>query len=142
MSPEIIDLLEKERARPSLIHSDITTANVMISDDGRLFIIDWDRIKLGSIYAEVATALMNTTNFNPLFIHSLLKGYEELHPLDRNERKLISALYRLPREAWQAARFPHRPGSRGMLAAMEQTWPLRLKSMDVVDEWAAHEIVT
>lgn len=123
-------------SRPALIHSDMTTQNVIVSEDGQLFIIDWDRIKLGSIYAEVASALMNMTRFNPEFIYSLLKGYEELHPFDPTERKLISSLYRLPREAWYAARFPKSPRSRNMLDVMEQTWPLRLKAMDLLDEWA------
>ncbi|GAA0136214.1 hypothetical protein YSY43_30550 [Paenibacillus sp. YSY-4.3] len=122
--------------RPALIHNDITAHNVIISDDGQLFIIDWDRIKLGSIYVELATTLMNTTHFNPVFMHSLLQGYDELRHLNHAERKLISALYRLPREAWHAARFPDRPRSRNMLDIMEQTWLLRLKAMDELDEWA------
>lgn len=134
-SPEIVDLLGKEMIRPALIHSDITSQNVIIADDGQLFIIDWDRIKLGSIYVDVATALINTTCFNPVFIHSLLKGYEELRPLDRTERKLISSLYRLPREAWSAIRFPNRLRSRNLLDIMEKTWLLRLNAMELLDEW-------
>jgi Ser/Thr protein kinase RdoA (MazF antagonist) len=134
-SPELAALLEEERIRPALIHGDMTTQNVIISDDGQLYIIDWDRIKVGSVYAEVATALMNTTLFNPDFIHSLLKGYEELHPFDRTERRLISSLYRLPREAWQASRFPNSPRSRSLLAITEQTWPLRLMAMELLEEW-------
>lgn len=135
MNPETGSLLEREMARPALIHSDITPQNVIIADDGQLFIIDWDRIKLGSIYVDVATALMNTTYFNPVFIQALLKGYEELRPLDRTERKLISALYRLPREAWLATRFPNRLRSRIMLEIMGQTWPLRSEAMNFLDGW-------
>ncbi|WP_136605538.1 phosphotransferase [Paenibacillus dokdonensis] len=135
---EIIDLLNKEMIHPSLIHNDITSYNVIISDDGQLFIIDWDRIKAGSIYVDISNALMNTTQFNPVFIYSLLQGYEELHPLDRTERKLIASLYRLPREAWHATRFSSGPRSRNernMLDIMEHTWFLRLKAMDLLDEW-------
>lgn len=135
MSPEIVDLFVKEMNRPALIHSDITSQNVIITNDGQLFIIDWDRIKLGSIYADVATALMTTTRFNPDLIHSFLNGYEELRPFNRTKRKMISSLYRLPREAWFATRFPKSPRSRNMLNIMEQTWPLRLKAMDLLDEW-------
>lgn len=134
-SPEMVNLLEQEIIRPALIHGDITSQNVIIADDGQLFIIDWDRIKIGSIYVDVATALINTTRFNPVFIHALLKGYEEIRPLDRTERKMISCLYRLPREAWFAARFPTSPRSRNMLGIMGQTWPLRLQAMDLLDEW-------
>lgn len=95
-------------AFPALIHSDITPQNVIIADDGQLYMIDWDRVKPGSIYVDVANALMNTAHFNPVFIHSLLKGYEDLRPFDPAERQLISSLYRLPREVWLAARFPNR----------------------------------
>lgn len=135
-TPEIANLLKKEMVRPALIHNDITAHNVIISNNGQLFIIDWDHMKLGSIYVDLAITLMNTTQFNPVFMHSLLKGYEELRPLNHAERKLISALYRLPREAWHIARFPDHPRSRNMLDIMEQTWLLRLRAMDVLDEWA------
>jgi len=134
-TPEIADLLKKELDRPTLIHNDITSPNVIISDDNQLFIIDWDHIKVGSIYVDVAKALMNTTQFNPDFIQSLLKGYEEIYPFEKTERKLISSLYGLPREAWQASRFPNSPKSREMLDIMEQTWLLRLKAIDLLEEW-------
>jgi len=139
--PEIVNLLRKERIRPVLIHNDITSYNVIISDDGQLFIIDWDRIKVGSMYVDIAAALMNTTQFNPVFINSLLKGYEKLHPLNQTERKWIASLYRLPREAWHATRSPNRPRSRNernILEIMEQTWLLRLKTMDFLEEWTDH----
>jgi Ser/Thr protein kinase RdoA (MazF antagonist) len=138
---EIVDLLKRDKIHPALIHNDITSYNIIISDDGELFIIDWDRVKVGSIYVDIATTLMNTTQFNPILLYSLLKGYEELHPLDQNERKLVASLYRLPREAWHATRLSNRPmnrNKRDMLNIMEQTWSLRLKAMEVLDEWANH----
>lgn len=134
-SPEIVELLQKEQTRPALIHNDITSPNVIISEEGQLFIIDWDHMKVGSIYVDVAKALMNTTQFNPEFIMALVQGYEEVRPLDRAERRLITALYGLPREAWQATRFPNRRRNREMLAIMKQTWSLRWRAMDVLDEW-------
>ncbi len=134
-SPEIKDLLEKEEDRPALIHNDITSPNVIISESGQLFIIDWDRVKVGSIYVDLAKALMNTTQFNPGFILALLKGYEERRPLNKTERKLISSLYGLPREAWHATRYPHQSRSREMLDILEKTWDRRLKAMDFLDKW-------
>jgi len=134
-SPEIENLLEKESEHPALIHNDITSPNVIISENGQLFIIDWDRVKVGSIYVDLAKALMNTTQFNPDFILALLKGYEERRPLDETERKLISSLYGLPREAWHATLFPHQSRSLEMLKILKQTWRPRLKAMDLLDEW-------
>lgn len=132
---EVAELLHDEGSRPALIHGDITLANVIISDDGRLYLIDWDRVRLGSIYVEVAKTLANTTQFNPEFIQALLTGYEEVRPLNRTERKLISALFRLPREAWLAARFPQGKKSNELIENMSKTWSDRLKAAKFLDEW-------
>ncbi|WP_339201725.1 aminoglycoside phosphotransferase family protein [Paenibacillus sp. FSL P2-0322] len=132
----IIRLLRMEHRHPSLIHSDITTPNVIISDDGHLKIIDWDRAKIGSIYADLAKALMNTTQFNPEFVQSLLKGYQKRKPLSRTERKIVTALYKLPREAWHASRHPNRSRDREILDNWDQSWPLRLQIIHILQEWA------
>jgi Ser/Thr protein kinase RdoA (MazF antagonist) len=134
--PTIVNLLKKEKEHPALIHRDITSFNVIISDDGQLFIIDWDRVNVGSIYVDLATALMNTTQFNPEFIQSLLTGYEELKPLSRSERRLVTTVYGIPREAWHGTRFPNRTRSGKMLGILDQSWLLRLQAMEFMDEWA------
>lgn len=135
-SPEATALFEEEKLRPALVHSDVTTPNVKISGDGRLFIIDWDRVKIGSAYVDTANALMNTTQFDPAFIHSLLRGYEECRPLTPPERRIIAALYGLPREAWYAARFPKLRRSGDMLDIVDRTWPHRLNAMNIMADWA------
>lgn len=131
--PAIVTLLKMEP--PALIHSDITTPNVIISDDGRLYIIDWDCVKVGSIYVDISKALRNTTQFNPEFIQSLLKGYEELKPLHQSERRVITSLYGIPQEAWYVARCPKTPRSMKMMDMIDQTWHQRLKALDLLDEW-------
>jgi Ser/Thr protein kinase RdoA (MazF antagonist) len=132
----LVKLLKKEGHLPALIHSDITIPNVIISDDDQLKIIDWDRIKVGSVYADLAKALMNTTQFNPVFVQSLLRGYEKRRPLKRTERRIITALYRLPREAWHASRHPNRSRDRQILDSWVQSWPLRLQIIDMLQEWS------
>ncbi|MGG4220314.1 aminoglycoside phosphotransferase family protein [Paenibacillus jamilae] len=132
----IIRLLRAERRHPSLIHGDITTPNVIISDDGHLKIIDWDRVKIGSVYADLAKALMNTTQFNPEFVQSLLEGYQRRKPLSRTERKIVTALYKLPREAWHASRHLNRSRDREILDNWDQSWPLRLQIIHILQEWA------
>ncbi|MFM9280745.1 phosphotransferase [Paenibacillus jiagnxiensis] len=132
----IASLLRNERGHPRRIHGDITSANVIISGDDRLYIIDWDRVRYGSIYVEMAKTLANTTQFNLEFIQSLLAGYEEIRPLNRRERKLISALFRLPREAWLAARFPNEKKSNELIENMMNTWSGRLKANKLLDDWA------
>lgn len=135
-NPDIVQLMKNEMMHPSLIHGDVTSPNVIVSEDGRLFMIDWDRIRIGSTYIDTANAIMNTTQFNPDFIQSLLKGYEAGRPLIQAERKLIAALYGLPREAWSAYRFPGRPKSRELLRLTKQTWPQRVKAMELLAAWS------
>ena len=132
----VASLLRNERGHPRRIHGDITSANVIIADDDRLYLIDWDRVRFGSIYVELAKTLANTTHFNPEFIQLLLAGYEEIRPLKRTERKLISALFRLPREAWLAARFPNGKKSNELVENMMNTWPSRLKANKLLGDWA------
>ncbi|MEC0180616.1 aminoglycoside phosphotransferase family protein [Paenibacillus peoriae] len=135
----ITRMLQKEKRLPSLIHSDITIPNVIISNNGQLKIIDWDRVKVGSVYADLAKALMNTTQFNPEFVQSLLKGYQKRKPLNRTERKIVTALYKLPREAWHASRHPIRSRDREILDNWGHSWPLRLQIIHILQEWSMHK---
>lgn len=134
--PEIAALLDQESSRPALIHGDITSTNVMISDDDRLYILDWDRVKIGSIYIELAKTLANTAQFNPEFLQSLLNGYEEIRPLTRTERRLIAALFRFPREAWTVACFPKRKSSSALIDILDGSWGVRLNAVGFLDAWA------
>ncbi|MDR0268018.1 aminoglycoside phosphotransferase family protein [Paenibacillus sp.] len=135
-SSSMVKLMKQERAHPALIHNDVTSPNVIISDDGRLFIIDWDRIQIGSTYLDTVKTITNTTQFNPYFIQSFLKGYEECRPLRRDERKLIAILYRLPREAWSAFQYQDHARSRELLRIISQTWSMRLRAMELLAGWS------
>jgi Ser/Thr protein kinase RdoA (MazF antagonist) len=134
--PDISRLCSEEKANPALIHGDVTPPNVIIGDDERLYIIDWDFIRIGSTYADTAKAIMNTTGFNTAFMEAFLKGYEGIRPLSPPERRLIKALYGLPREAWYAVRFPRSKRSVEMLKTMDQTWTLRCQAMEFMGSWA------
>ncbi|AET59907.1 hypothetical protein HPL003_15795 [Paenibacillus terrae HPL-003] len=135
----IVKLFQKENRSHALIHSDITIPNVMISDNGQLKIIDWDRVKVGSVYADLAKALMNTTQFNPEFVQSLLKGYQKRKPLSPTERKMVTALYTLPREAWHASLHPNRSRDREILDNWGHSWPLRLQIIHILQEWSMYK---
>ncbi|MNH86235.1 homoserine kinase [compost metagenome] len=134
--PSIARLIIKDARHPSLVHSDITSLNVVISEGGHLYIIDWDRVKVGSSYLDMAKALRNTCQYNPEFIRSFLRGYEEIRPLSRSERKLITLLFSLPQEAWNGARFPHRSKNREMMDIFVRTWPERKQAIRVLQKWS------
>ncbi|MBB3130676.1 Ser/Thr protein kinase RdoA (MazF antagonist) [Paenibacillus rhizosphaerae] len=134
--PDISRLCAQEKASPALIHGDITPPNVIIANDERLHIIDWDFIRVGSTYADTAKTIMNTTGFHTAFMEAFLRGYEGIRPLSLPERRLVKALYGLPREAWYAVRFPKSKRSTEMLKTMDQTWTLRRQSMEYMNSWA------
>jgi Ser/Thr protein kinase RdoA (MazF antagonist) len=133
--PEVKQIISNEIKHPAFIHGDVTFPNIIINSSG-LFLIDWDSLRKGSTYYEIAKTLANTTCFNPVQIDALLRGYEEIKPLHSAERLLISALFRLPREAWSEARsIALGKGLRGF-RVLEQTWDERLKAILWVDGWA------
>jgi Ser/Thr protein kinase RdoA (MazF antagonist) len=134
-TPELKQIISEEINHPALIHGDVTFPNIIINSSG-LFLIDWDCLRMGSIYNEIAKTLLNTTCYNPVQINALLQGYEEIKPLNSAERLLISALFRLPREAWYEARnITLGRGNRGF-RLLEQTWDERLNAIRWLDEWA------
>jgi Ser/Thr protein kinase RdoA (MazF antagonist) len=134
-TPEVQHIISDEINHPALIHGDVTLPNIIIDSNG-LYLIDWDCIRMGSIYYEIAKTLSNTTFYNPVHIHALLRGYEEIKSLKSAERLLISALFRLPREAWGVARNIQLGKGPHGLRVLEQTWDERLKAIRSMDDWA------
>ena len=131
---EVKQIISEEINYPSLIHGDVTIPNIIINPNG-MFLIDWDCLRMGSTYNEIAKTLLNTTYYNPIHIEALLRGYEEIKPFKSAERLLISALFRLPREAWSEARnIVWGRGQHGF-RLLEQTWDERLNAIRWMDEW-------
>jgi Ser/Thr protein kinase RdoA (MazF antagonist) len=128
-------IIRREIRHPALIHGDVTTPNVIIHAKG-LFLIDWDSLRMDSTYYEIAKTLLNTTAFNLSRMHAFLHGYEEIKPFKSAERLLISALFRLPREAWYAAQYAQDAKGKRVFLVLEQTWEDRMNAIRWMDEWA------
>jgi Ser/Thr protein kinase RdoA (MazF antagonist) len=127
--PEVQRVLSKEKKRTALIHGDVTIPNILVHSS-ELFLIDWDSLRKGSAYYEIAKTLSNTTYYRPEFIDALLRGYENIKHLSLGERLLISALFRFPREAWNEAKnVTYRRKVKG-------TWNDRLDCIVKLDQWA------
>lgn len=131
-------LLRSEREQPAFIHGDITSPNVVISKED-LYIIDWDRIRVDSIYMELAKTITNTTNFNPVNIDAFFKGYEKKKPLSGSEKKLIHALTRLPREAWIVLQNPRSKKSAKLLQVLDESWSARLEAVKWMKGWSTRK---
>ncbi|TXK83667.1 phosphotransferase family protein [Paenibacillus sp. N3.4] len=132
---EVHQVFSEEMKQPAFIHGDVTIPNIVINSDN-LYLVDWDGLTIGSRYNEIAKALLNTSFFNPDHIKETLQGYEEIQSFNSAERLLISALFRLPREAWSAARnIAYGRGPRD-IRILERTWDERLKAIRWLDNWA------
>lgn len=135
--PAVAKILSEENLHPALIHGDITMPNILIHSDA-LYLIDWDLSGPGSTYYEVARTLANVTHFNSAWIQALLEGYEEVRPLQPEERIVIRALFGFPREAWTAA-LALRSG-RATFRVVKETWDARLEAIRWMDRWSAVDL--
>lgn len=134
--PDIKKLLAREKTSPAtLTHGDITWPNVKVRN-GKVLLLDWDSMGIGSAYFELAKALMNLTRYEPALVQALLRGYEDVKPLSAAERMLVRAIFGYPREVWIAARKIDLHRDREMLGLVSQTWESRLKMIQWLEEWA------
>jgi Ser/Thr protein kinase RdoA (MazF antagonist) len=132
---EVKHIVSEEINQPALIHGDVTHPNIIINSKG-LYLIDWDWLRMGSTYNEIVKTLANTTYYNPVLINAFLRGYEAIKPLKSAERLLISALFRLPREAWGEARNIALGRGHRSFRVLKETWDQRLNAIRWMDEWA------
>ncbi|UUZ84328.1 phosphotransferase [Paenibacillus sp. P26] len=134
--PELRALLRKENRHPALVHGDVTIPNVLVAN-GRVYLIDWDLMGRGASYYDLVVALTNTAGFSPARIAAFLRGYEQVRPLSRSEKKLVSALYRIPREAWYVCQYAANGLKHGqLLHNLDRTWSQRLEAVRWLDAWA------
>jgi Ser/Thr protein kinase RdoA (MazF antagonist) len=133
--PEVQRVLSKEKKRSALIHGDVTIPNILVHSS-ELFLIDWDSLRQGSAYYEIVKTLSNTTYYRPELIDALLRGYEKIKSLSPGERLLISALFRLPREAWNVARNKAYGRKQRGFDIVKGSWNDRLDCIMKLDQWA------
>jgi Ser/Thr protein kinase RdoA (MazF antagonist) len=131
--PGVQRILRREKS--ALIHGDVTRPNVIVGANG-IYLVDWDLVRRGSVYYEVAKTLNNTTLYSVNNMKAFLTGYEKHQPLVPEERLLISSLFRLPREVWNAARSIRVGKPTALLAILEKTWSERMEAVRWMDNWA------
>ncbi|WP_221469012.1 phosphotransferase [Cohnella nanjingensis] len=127
-----------QQYQPSLIHGDVTRQNVIIHPNG-LYLVDWEAVRWGCAYYELAKTLSNVTDYSEPLMKALLAGYEEHKPLTRTERFIVACLYRLPREAWYSARQIHDGKRASAFNVLTETWSKRLEMIRGLDAWAAQQ---
>jgi Ser/Thr protein kinase RdoA (MazF antagonist) len=130
---DIKRMLRKEK--PSIIHGDVTSPNVIVHTDG-VYLVDWERVRRGSAYYEVAKTLNNVAAFSVPYMKAFLDGYEKHYPLMPEERLIIASLFRLPREAWIVAEQIQSSIHTDMFDVLKKTWPKRLGAIRWLDGWA------
>lgn len=135
-TPEAEEVLRAEAAAPVFVHGDVTLPNIVVAGT-RLYLIDWDGLAPGSAYDELALALHNTTHYDVALMQAMLAGYESVRPLRGGERRMVGALYRLPRESWFVARPLDRRTGMRTFRALAPAWGLRLQAVAWLDRWSA-----
>lgn len=124
-----------KHAKPVLIHGDVTIPNI-INSRKRLYLIDWESCRMGSIYYEIARTLSNTTQFSAVRMNAFLSEYMKYRPLDKQEKMIISALFSLPREVWNLGLQKIRGNTSALYQIVRNSWPERLEAIKWVDHWA------
>lgn len=133
---ETKEVCRKEIRHPAMIHGDVTVPNVVVAPDG-IKLIDWDRIKIGSVYGEIAKTMANTAGFRTDAMSAFLGGYESVRPLSAAECRLITALFRYPREFWFAAREVVLGKKSVYFTNVKGSWEDRRNANEWMDDWAA-----
>ncbi|PZE22738.1 phosphotransferase [Paenibacillus xerothermodurans] len=121
--------------KPVLIHGDVTRPNVIVRS-GELYLIDWELVRQGSRYYEIAKTLSNVTHFSTPYIQAFLSGYEKHRPFTAEERLIISSLCRLPREAWLTVEQMRLGRRTALFNILRKTWNARMKMIKWLDSWA------
>lgn len=124
--------------RPSLIHGDLTRPNIIVQPNG-LYLVDWEAVRWGIPYYELAKTLSNVTNYSEPLMKALLTGYEKYNPLSPTERTIVASFYRLPREAWHSARELYYGRNAAVFQVLTQSWPKRLEMIRWLDTWAGQQ---
>lgn len=123
-------VLRRESRHPRYVHGDVTRPNIVVHQRTP-YLIDWDRLHVGSTYMELAKAMANVTNLDATLILHLLDGYESVRPLQPGERALISALFHFPQEAWFVAG-GSADSSLSLLDTLARTWDSRVVAVKTV----------
>lgn len=122
------------KEKPNLIHGDVTRPNVICNASG-VYLVDWEYTRKGTTYYEVAKTLSNITNFSVANMNAFLSGYVKHRPLKKEERLIISAFFRLPREAWQAAAMLRANKNPPVFDILKSFWSNRLAAIEWMDGW-------
>ena len=135
-SSGVRDLLCKVKYAPAVIHGDVTRPNILI-EKHRVVLLDWEQVKWGNPYEELARALANTANFNINLLMALLSGYECVRPLSSLERQTVAAYFSIPREVWLTAHDLFSGKSPLTWPGLRETWEPRKKAVIYLNEQAA-----
>ncbi|MEW9702262.1 phosphotransferase [Paenibacillus sp. SI8] len=131
--PDIQSVLRCERS--SLLHGDVTIPNVIVNEK-EVYLVDWEFTGRGSAYYELAKTLNNVTHCSATYMNALLVGYERIRPLAQEERQIIAAFFRLPREAWIAARQSRGGVRSAVFQGLKDSWSQRIDVIQWMDTWA------
>ncbi|MCL6452212.1 MAG: phosphotransferase [Alicyclobacillus sp.] len=118
------------------LHGDVTRPNVRVARAGEIVLLDWENMKPGLPWRELARALNNTCDFQPDAISALLRGYQSEVKLDDGERRLVAGFALWPLEVMRfATAVTSAPG-----ATERPSSSLRAPEFHTIEESAARRL--
>lgn len=94
---KVVDRLEKHfgRFKPVLVHCDLAYVNVMLGDDGRYWIIDWDLAGFGPPEWDIAELAAYSYTSDEIDRHFVKCYFGELSPEEFDRRLLHHRAYKM-----------------------------------------------
>ena len=96
-------IVEAERERGGLCHRDYTGKNLVLRDDGALFLTDFDDLAMDTRLEDLGKFLLRQGQWNLERILFILHVYHGVTPLTRDEVTCLVPFLRFPFEFWNLA---------------------------------------
>jgi len=92
-----------EREKGGLCHRDFTSKNLILRDDGAIYLTDFDDLTMESRLEDLGKLLVRQGGWDLERILFILHVYHGVSPLNRAEVGCLGAYLRFPHEFWAAA---------------------------------------
>lgn len=97
-------LVEKAKKDGGLCHHDYAHHNVLLTDDGRAYLVDWDYSICDLRIHDLASLIirnMKASDWDLDLARDILETYQRHFPLDPDELKVMAGFLTWPQDYWQ-----------------------------------------
>jgi CotS family spore coat protein len=97
-------LVEEAKKSGGLCHHDYAHHNVLLTDEGRVYLVDWDYSICDLRIHDLASLIIRnikSSNWDQDLAESILETYHRRFPLEPDELKVMAAFLTWPQDYWQ-----------------------------------------